>query len=72
MDGEDKVRRPPHASKHVGELSTNMETAKYIAKGKQLTDEYLKSALGHLPLAPKTCLGKQVSMLTIDWDVFAG
>lgn len=71
VDDDGSVDGTPQGSVKVGEQSGNVETAKYIAKGKKLTDEYVKSTLGHLQPPPVTSLGKKVSMLTIDRDIFA-
>lgn len=71
VDGAPEVRVTPPEVSRVGEQLGDAEAAKYIAKGRQLTDGYLRTALGHLPPPPVTSLGKQVSTLTIDRDVFA-
>lgn len=46
------------------------ELARYIAKGKQLTKEYMHKAFGHLLSLPVEDLGEQVSRVMIKWDVF--
>lgn len=44
----------------------------YIAKGKVLTNEYMRKAFGHIPSQLVEDLGAQVNKLTINRDVFAG
>lgn len=44
-----------------GESWGAKEHAAYIEKGKLLTTEYLRIAMGHLAMPPKEDMGKQVS-----------
>lgn len=72
LDGDHTAASLQQGNNHIGEHSGGGEQAKYIAKGKQLSDDYLKTALGHLLASPVASLDKQVSRLIIDRDVFAG